>query len=73
MTEETTQKILKVEIGFAPEAATEIERMKNEARTESTEQLLTDALRVYGWYLENRKNGLYTKRDETWVKVDLQL
>jgi hypothetical protein len=73
MTEETTtQKILKVEMGFAPEAAAELERLKTVSRTESNEQLFADALRVYGWYLEH-KNALFTKQDDVWVRVDLQL
>lgn len=72
MTEESTQKVLKVEMGFAPEAAAELERLKEVSRTESTEQLVVNALRVYGWYLEH-KNTLHVKQDETWAKVDLQL
>lgn len=70
---ETQEKILKIEMAFDADAAKVINEMKNEARTESTEQLITDALRVYSWYLENRKHGLYTKRDEELVKLDLQL
>lgn len=73
MTEEVTQQILKVEMGFDQDSAAFIQEMKNKARTESTEKLISDALRVYDWYLDNRKHGLFTKRDEEWAKVDLQL
>ena len=73
MTEETTQPILKVEMGFGQDAAAVIQEMKDKARTESTEKLISDALRVYNWYLDNKKHGLFTKRDEEWAKVDLQL
>jgi hypothetical protein len=73
MSEEVQQNVLKIELGFDEEAARVIERMKSEARVESLEQLVSNALRVYDWYIENHKHGLYTKREETWVKVDLQL
>ena len=72
MTEDTVQKILKIEIGFAPEAAAEIARLKEQSRTDSTVELLVNALRVYGWFLEH-KNTLHVKQDKTWTKVDLQL
>lgn len=65
-------KVLKVEMGFDPDAAAQLEQMKKDSQTESTEQLIVNALRVYGWYLEN-KDGLCVKRGEQLVKVDLQL
>jgi len=73
MSEEDTQKVLKVELGFDADATAVIERMKNDARVETTEQLVSNALRVYDWYIQNSKHGLFTKRDETWVKVKLEL
>jgi hypothetical protein len=73
MSEEETTSILKVELGFDPDAAAVIEKMKNDSRTKTTEKLMSDALRVYSWYLENHKHGLFTKRGDTWVKVDLEL
>ena len=73
MSEKVTEKVLKVEMGFDGAAAGVIQEMKDKSRTESTEKLITDALRVYNWYLDNKKHGLYTKRDEEWAKVDLQL
>lgn len=72
MSDETVQ-VLKVELGFDPEATKVIEDMKERSRTESTEQLISNALRVYDWYLQNQKHGLFTKRDEEWVKVQLEL
>ena len=73
MSEEVTEKVLKVEMAFDGQAASVINEMKEKSRTESTEKLISDALRVYNWYLENRSHGLYTKRGEDWAKVDLQL
>ena len=67
------EKVLKLELGFDEEATKVIEEMKSSSRTESTEKLISDALRVYNWYLKNYQNGLYTKRDESWVKINLQI
>jgi hypothetical protein len=71
--EGTVQKVVKVELGFDEASMAFIEQLKSDSRTETTPELVVKALQVYGWYLENRKHGFYTKRDETWVKIDLQL
>ena len=72
MSEDKTVQVVKVEMGFDPEAMAFIEKLKNDSRTETTPELVTKALRVYGWYLENHKHGFFTKRDDAWVKIDLQ-
>lgn len=72
-TNETPTQVLKLELGFDPEATKVIEAMKDKAHLKSMEQLVSNALRVYDWYLDNHKHGLYTKRDDNWVKVELQL
>ena len=71
--EEKVEQVLKLELGFDEEATKVIEEMKSISNAESTEKLISDALRVYHWYLQNYRNGLYTKRDESWVKVQLQI
>ena len=67
------EKVLKLELGFDEEATKVISEMKTTSKTESTEKLISDALRIYNWYLQNHSRGLYTKRGESWVKIDLQL
>ena len=70
-TDETVQ-VLKIELGFDPAASKVLGEMRERSKTESNEKLISDALRVYDWYLQNKRGGLYTKRDDQWVKVDLQ-
>ena len=71
--EGTVQKVVKVELGFDEDSMAFIEQLKSDSRIKTTPELVAKALQVLGWYLENRKHGFYTKRDETWVKIDLQL
>lgn len=66
-------QVLKIEVGFDPSAVEVLNDMKQRSRTDSTEHVIMNALRLYDWYLrEGRVHPLYQKRGTEWHKIDLQ-
>jgi hypothetical protein len=70
--ENKVEKCLKLELAFDEAATDEINRQKVLSKVGSTEELLIQALRVHGWYLDNQQT-LFVRQGEELLKVTLEL
>jgi len=67
-----TQKVLKLELGFDENATAEINRQLAASKVDSVPELVSRALRVHGWFLDNQSKILI-RNGEAVERVTLEL